>query len=120
MGREWDKLKERARSFRQDSTDAENLLWERLRNRNLKKLKFRRQHSVGKFVLDFFCPALNLGIEVDGGVHAEQKDADAERTRILEAHGIRILRFTNEEVTNEIENVLQKIAEFIETLNSMP
>ena len=102
-----------ARELRQDATDAEARLWDALRGRRLAGLKFRRQHPYGRFVLDFFCVEQGLAVELDGGVHAEPMQAarDVERTEFLLAHGIRVLRFKNDQVENEIETVLRQIEE---------
>ena len=100
-----------ARELRRDATPAERILWQALRGRRLNGLRFRRQHPVGRFVLDLFCVAHQLAIEVDGGIHQSPAQAayDAERTACLAAQGIRVLRFTNTEVESQLEDVLQKI-----------
>ena len=102
-----------ARELRQEPTDAEARLWDALRGRRLDGLKFRRQHPYERFVLDFFCVEHQLVVELDGGVHAEPAQAarDAERTESLQSRGIRVLRFKNETVENEIETVLKQIQE---------
>ncbi len=105
-------MKQRAQDLRRNATDAEKLLWECLRNRRFIGVKFRRQHPVHGYVLDFYCDEARLGIELDGCEHneAEQAQYDLERTRILaEQEGIAILRFWNSEVLRETENVLQKL-----------
>jgi very-short-patch-repair endonuclease len=102
-----------ARQLRQEPTSAEVKLWDALRGRRLAGLKFRRQHPYEQFVLDFFCVEHQLVVELDGGVHAEPTQAarDAERTEFLQSRGIRVLRFKNETVENEIEAVLKQIKE---------
>ena len=92
-------------------TEAEKILWYRLRNRKLNGLKFRRQHPIDRFVADFFCVEKELVIEIDGGIHNETniKELDENRTYELERFGLKVLRFSNEEVENEIEKVLEKI-----------
>ena len=104
-----------ARELRQEATDAEARLWNALRGRRLAGLKFRRQHPYGRLVLDFFCVEHGLAVELDGNIHAELTQAarDAERTEFLQAHGIRVLRFKNDQVENEIETVLKQIEEAI-------
>jgi type I restriction-modification system DNA methylase subunit len=101
-----------ARELRKNQTEAEDLLWQLLRNRQLNDLKFRRQHplKVG-FILDFYCAEVKLGLEVDGGYHTEkeQQEYDAERTKIINEYGIKIIRFTNEQVLQDTEQVLQEI-----------
>ncbi len=98
-----------ARELRTHQTDAEGLLWEVLRAKRFFGLKFRRQHSVGRYILDFYCPEKKLNIELDGGQHAEQQAYDTERTKCLEQEGIRVLRFWNNEVLQETEAVLEAI-----------
>jgi very-short-patch-repair endonuclease len=102
-----------ARELRQNQTDAEELLWQLLRGRKLNSLKFRRQHPLkAGFILDFYCAELKLGIELDGGYHndAMQQEYDAERTKIINEYGINIIRFKNEDVLLDTENVLKMIA----------
>jgi very-short-patch-repair endonuclease len=108
----WDELRDNvpaARELRTRQTAAELVLWEALRNRQLDGLKFRRQHPVGPFVLDFCCPHRRLAIEVDGGIHDEQREQDAERERLLAAAGYRVLRFPNEAVTSDLASVLEAV-----------
>ena len=102
-----------ARELCQEATDAETRLWDALQSHRLAGLKFRRQHPYGRFVMDFFCVEHQLVVELDGGVHAEPTQAarDAERTEFLQSRGIRVLRFKNETVENEIEAVLKQIKE---------
>ena len=101
---------ERARELRKGMTDAERLLWSRLRRRQVHGLRFRRQHPIGPFIADFACPQAGLVIELDGGQHALAKDKDAARTRWLEQSGYRVLRFWNNDVLTQIDAVLQVIA----------
>jgi very-short-patch-repair endonuclease len=100
-----------ARQNRKTMTKAESILWERLRNRKIRGLKFRRQHPISKFIADFFCLERNLVIEVDGGYHlcSDQKKIDTEKTRELEKLGIKIIRFTNQQVIEDPEFVLAEI-----------
>jgi very-short-patch-repair endonuclease len=95
-------------------TDAERLLWRRLRNRQACEHKFRRQHPIGPYVLDFFCEAAKLAVEIDGGQHAARVDADEARTQWLNDHGCRVLRFWNNEVLENIDGVLTTIIAAIE------
>jgi len=94
-------------------TPAEALLWERLRGRKLRGLKFRRQHPFEGFILDFYCEAARLGVEVDGHIHEtkQQRDYDRQRTNYLAEYKIQVIRFGNHEVLNDTDKVLQKIAE---------
>jgi very-short-patch-repair endonuclease len=98
-----------ARDLRVHQTATEEVLWEALRNRRLEGLKFRRQHPVGPFVLDFCCPACRLGIELDGAVHAAQAENDAEQESLLSTAGYRILRFPNEAIRDNLPAVLAAI-----------
>ncbi|MBI3361526.1 MAG: DUF559 domain-containing protein [Chloroflexi bacterium] len=103
----------RCRELRREATDAEKLLWQLLRNRQLNGAKFRRQHPFHGYILDFYCHEAKLAIELDGGGHAEpeRRKHDAERTRALQAEGIRVIRFWNDEVLRNTEAVLQVVWE---------
>jgi very-short-patch-repair endonuclease len=98
----------RARTLRRNMTIAEKRLWSHLRNSQLQNLAFRRQHPVGPYVLDFYCPEIQLGIELDGGQHGFESGlvADKKRTQWLEQQGINIIRFWNNEVLQNIEGAL--------------
>ena len=98
-----------ARELRRDSTPAESVLWEALRRHQLERLRFRRQHAVDRFVLDFYCPACKLAVEVDGEIHLRQQEQDAERTAALASRGIRVIRFRNDEVMTDLPSVLARI-----------
>ena len=100
-----------AQTLRRRATDEEMLLWKHLRVRQPGGAKFRRQHPFARFVLDFYCHERALAIEVDGGHHFDEAEAarDEQRTRILEAAGLRVLRFSNLEVLQETEAVLGAI-----------
>jgi very-short-patch-repair endonuclease len=102
-------LVDRARGLRSRMTDAEHLLWRHLRNRHLTGKKFRRQHEIDRYIVDFLCPEAKLIVELDGGQHAEMMAVDAERTRRLEALGYRVPRFWNNEVLTNTEAVLEVI-----------
>jgi very-short-patch-repair endonuclease len=102
-------VQQRAKELRQHMTPAERILWERLRDRRLAGLKFRRQHPIGAYIVDFYCAAARLVIEIDGGIHLGQAEADANRSRELEDQGYQVLRFTNVKVETEIENVLSVV-----------
>ncbi|MBN2537878.1 endonuclease domain-containing protein [candidate division WOR-3 bacterium] len=111
----------RARRLRRESTDAERLLWRHLRNRKLAGARFRRQHPVGPYVVDFCSPGARLIIEVDGGQHAERTEYDSRRERHLAGHGFRVLRFWNNEVLQQTEAVLVAIASALSPhLNPLP
>ena len=102
-----------AGDLRRAMTEAEKMLWQRLRDRQLNGYRFRRQHPVNEFVVDFFCYEAMLAIEVDGAVHKDsyQQERDTERTRILNRFGIRVVRITNTEVETEMERVIERIKE---------
>ena len=98
-----------ARSLRQRLVPAERLLWRALRNRALGGFKFRRQHPVGKYVVDFACVECNIIVEVDGESHLTTKRKDAVRTSFLESEGWCVLRYWNTEVYDELEAVREAI-----------
>ena len=101
-----------ARDLRKAMTPAETALWQRLRSKRLDGWHFRKQHAVGPFIVDFFCAKAKLVIEVDGSIHKQQVEYDAERTAWLEyERGYRVIRFTNEAVFTDIEEVLVRIRE---------
>lgn len=106
-------LVERAKELRKNMTPAEKKLWDNY----LKTFKFRffRQRQIDNFIVDFYCAKLKLVIEVDGDSHFtdEGKVYDAERTEILEGYELKVMRFTNDEVLNNLESVCQPIQEFI-------
>ena len=100
-----------ASDLRKNMTRSEKVLWKELRKRKLEGFKFRRQHPIAVFVVDFFCYDAMLVIEVDGNVHESsyQMERDIERTKILNDFGIRELRFKNEDIFNNIEEVVTEI-----------
>ena len=102
-------LEHRARELRQEATPAEHVLWNALRAGRLDGHKFRRQHPVGRFILDFYCAKSRLCIELDGEVHEHQRDRDMVRDATLFWHGIVTLRFTNEQVFRDLPGVLNAI-----------
>ena len=106
---------ERRRQLRRQSTDAELLLWRLLRGRQLGGTKFRRQHQVGPYLLDFYCPEHRLAVEADGGQHltTEGLARDEVRTRYLEGKGIRVLRFSNVQILLEREGVQEAIRQAV-------
>lgn len=96
---------ELVRHLRRNMTDAERLLWGHLRLKQMDGRKFRRQHPIGNYVLDFVCVEKGLAVELDGGQHAENHDADAARDSWLKQQGITVLRFWNHDVLQDIETV---------------
>jgi very-short-patch-repair endonuclease len=99
----------RARDLRQSQTPAEARLWARLRNRQLGGFKFRRQHPIDRFVVDFYCAAGLLVVEIDGDSHAEQIEYDQARTEWLSDQGYHVIRFTNRDVFGNLDAVLEAI-----------
>ncbi|MFZ4456984.1 MAG: valine--tRNA ligase [Bacteroidales bacterium] len=104
-------LKENAKNLRKFSTEAESILWESLRGKQIENYKFRRQHVIDEFIVDFVCLSNKLIVEVDGGYHQtpEIQEADKLRTVTLEELGYRVIRFSNEEVISDVQSVIQKI-----------
>jgi very-short-patch-repair endonuclease len=104
-------LKDRRRELRKRQTDAESLVWDMVRKKQINGKKFFRQYSVGPYILDFYSAELRLAIELDGGQHAEKEhvEYDRERTQYLLAHNITVIRFWNNEVTENPEDVYEKI-----------
>jgi very-short-patch-repair endonuclease len=112
----------KARKLRLRPTDVEQRLWFRLGSRRLAGAKFRRQSPIGPYVVDFFCADANLVVEVDGGGHAEHKEIarDLQRTRGLEARGLRVLRFWNTDVLQNLDAVLKTIVDALEAPHPDP
>lgn len=107
-----------AAGLRRDMTDAERKLWLSVRDRRLDGYKFRRQSTIGPYVVDFLCIEANLIVELDGGKHSE--DADAPRTYYLEEQGYTVLRFWNNDVIENFEGVLQVLKETLACLKERP
>lgn len=99
----------RRRELRKNQTEAEKLLWEKIRNRQINNLKFHRQYSIGPYILDFFCPQIRLAIELDGNQHKDAREYDKEREMFLNDKNIVTIRFWNDELINDMENVLKII-----------
>ena len=108
-------VKERARYMRKNLTPAESILWQRLRRKQVGGLRFRRQHPIGRFIVDFYCAEVKLVIEVDGAVHFQpgHDEYDAARQGFLEQLGLNVLRFDNAQVLRETDKVLEAIAEHL-------
>ena len=115
-------LKTHRRELRKNQTDAESLLWRSLRSKQIKNLRFFRQYSVGPYILDFYCPKKRLAIELDGSQHKKARAHlyDQERTSYLESKAIRVIRFWNNEVIQNLEGVLGKIWDLVDHLESNP
>ncbi len=100
------------KELRNHSTLAEATLWKLLKGKQIAGLKFRRQHSVGVYILDFYCPQIKLAIELDGAVHNRQQDYDEQRTYYLnKVEGIEVLRFENRTVFEDVERIIREIEE---------
>jgi very-short-patch-repair endonuclease len=106
---------EKAKVLRKSETGAEELLWKQLKSKQFYGFKFRRQHPISQFIVDFYCHELKLVIEVDGEIHnkSENKEYDENRTFELEKFELKVLRFTNYEVENYIDKVLSTIRNVI-------
>lgn len=108
-------LKDYAKENRKNQTKAESLLWNLvLKNKQLQQYKFRRQKVISSFILDFYCPKLLLWIEIDGAYHDEVQDYDNERELVIAKYGIKIIRFTNDEVEKNLEWVIIALKQAIE------
>jgi len=109
----WEKLRPIAREMRTQPTEAENLLWQRLRGHQLHGYKFRRQHSIERFIVDFYCAKARLVVEVDGPIHQYQREQDLIRQEYLESVHLKVMRFSNDAVTNNIDEVIKQILTFL-------
>jgi very-short-patch-repair endonuclease len=105
----WTNIRPLAQQKRHNPTEAEQKLWLRLRNRQVAQAKFRRQHAIERFIVDFFCPDYALVIEVDGPIHNYTVEEDQIRQEFLESLGLHVIRFTNAEVLEHIGDVLVAI-----------
>ena len=104
-------LKENRQKLRLHQTDAERALWHKLRNRRLEGLRFVRQYAVGPYIIDFYCPKIRLGIELDGEIHKGQENRlyDKDREKYLDGLDIKTIRFWNNNVLNNTKEVLDKL-----------
>ena len=111
---------EKAKMLRKNMTEAELKLWEKLKGKKMLGLRFRPQHPIDIFIADFYCHPLKLILEVDGGIHKSknQKEYDIGREGELKNWGMKIIRFTNEEIENDIKSVLETIKQECITLQS--
>ena len=105
---------ELSREMRKNMTSAEKLLWNKVRNRKLMNMKFRRQQVIDGVVVDFYCDELKLCVEIDGEIHntEENRYYDEQREEILRSRGLNVLRFSNDEVLKDINSVLKRIADY--------
>jgi len=107
----WSKLKPLARQKRQEPTPAEDRLWQRLRRKQVLGFKFRRQHAIDRFIVDFYCAEVQLVVEVDGPIHKYSPEQDTLREQLITSLDLRMLRFTNDQVLNSLEAVIEEIME---------
>ncbi len=108
-------LAEKRKDLRKNPTKAEYAFWQLVKNRHFEKKKFRRQHSIGNYIIDFYCPELALAVEIDGGYNLlpEQREADTEKDEYLKRNGIKTVRFKNEEVLQNPEGVITHLKRFV-------
>ena len=111
IGQRVDPVKiQRAKELRRQMTPEERMLWQHLRANRLNGVHFRRQQIIDGFIVDFYCHAASLVVELDGGIHQQQIEYDTERDQVLSARGLKILRIRNEEIKRDLAGVLTRIA----------
>ena len=103
----------RARNLRENMTNAELILWNRIRNNQLLGFRFKAQHPVAGFIADFYCHKAKLVIEADGLIHQTQKEYDLDRDKVFNDLGLTVIRFSNEEIENNTDSVIQTITNFL-------
>lgn len=106
--------------FRDNPTPAEKTLWEIVRNNQIRGLRFRRQHKIGQFIVDFYCHKAGLVIEVDGSIHDRRKIEDQVRSEYFKSLGLEVLRFSNDEVLQNMTMVQQRIEKHLSALSFLP
>ena len=114
----------KAKELRKNMTEAELLIWEKLKHNSI-GYRFKPQHPIGRFIADFYCHQLKLVIEIDGDIHELQEEYDLERTKEMNRLGIRVVRFTNEEVRTNLVDIIERIkthtnVNFTPPLNAYP
>ena len=109
---------DKAKLLRNNMTEAEKILWDLLKNRSVFKVRFRRQHPIGIFVVDFYCHEYKLAIEIDGEIHLKNEviEYDDGRSHDIEKYGIKILRFTNNEVFTDPKKIINEILKTMKVL----
>jgi very-short-patch-repair endonuclease len=110
----WELIKPLARQMRTAQTPAEEMLWQHIRRKQIGGFRFRRQHPIDRFIVDFYCPEARLIIEVDGAIHDYTQAEDAIRQEFLESLGLRVVRFTNGEVFQQLNGVLEAISDALQ------
>ena len=112
---------ETAAILRKNMTHSEKLLWEKLKGKQICGIRFRRQHPIDLFIVDFYCHAAKLVVEIDGEIHDQQTEYDDGRSAEMEKFGIKVIRFTNKEVEENIDHVIDSIKHVVnERLKSPP
>jgi very-short-patch-repair endonuclease len=111
-------ISQKAKELRKCETGAEKILWARLHKNQIMGLQFRRQHPINRFIADFYCARIKLVIEVDGSIHElpENQDYDIGRSEILNDFGIKVIRFSNEQIIEDIEEVISNIEKIVKRL----
>ena len=111
-----------SKKLRKNMTPSEKVIWHELRNNHLRGYKFRRQHAISLYIVDFFCLEIELVVEIDGGIHECEKikEKDVNRKAELERLGLKVIRFGNEEVMNDIEGVIIKTEQTLKSLSPSP
>ena len=104
-------MNRQARALRRQMTEAEKVMWSKLRDRRLDGVKFKRQKPIAGYIVDFVALDLKLIVEIDGGQHAERVEEDAVRTKVLEESGYHVVRFWNHDVLRNIEGVLESLVQ---------
>ncbi|MCM8816529.1 MAG: endonuclease domain-containing protein [Candidatus Omnitrophica bacterium] len=109
------RLKKFSRKLRKNMTDAERFFWSKVRNKQLQGYQFYRQRPIGKFIVDFYCPKAKLVVEIDGGQHYSDDGIKMDKTRdkFLAGYGLRILRFSDREIFENIEGVIEKVLKYL-------
>ena len=105
---------EKARQLRNRMTPEEILLWEKLKGKQICNTRFRRQHPINMFIVDFYCHAAKLVVELDGEIHIQQKEYDKERTEIIEEFNIKVIRFSNSEIQTNIKKAIETITQKVQ------
>ena len=111
---------EAARILRKKMTTQEELLWERLNKKQICNMRFRRQHPIDFFIADFYCHEVRLVVEIDGGIHNEKREYDNGRTAEMDKYNITVIRFSNNQIENQIENVIIEIENTVRQLHMSP
>jgi very-short-patch-repair endonuclease len=115
------KLKERAKMLRKNMTQAEKIFWNKILKTKVNfPFRFLRQRPIDNYIVDFYCPALKLIIEIDGGIHEQQGEYDEERTNILEAYGLTVIRYKNNDIINNTEMIKEHLSQILSGVIGSP